>query len=40
MSLRQTIDFMLYDWLRVEQLCDGPGHAEHSRETFDAVMNW
>ena len=39
MSLRQTIDFMLYDWLRVEQLCERPRHAEHSRETFDAVLD-
>lgn len=39
MSLRQTLDFMLYDWLNVEQLCERHRHAEHNRETFDAVLD-
>ena len=39
MSLRPTLDFMLYDWLNVEQLCQRPRHAEHNRETFDAVLD-
>jgi butyryl-CoA dehydrogenase len=36
---RRDLDFLLYDWLRVEQLLDRPRFAEHSRETFDAVLD-
>ena len=36
---RRDLDFLLYDWLGVEQLCERPRHAEHSRETFDAVLD-
>ena len=36
--LRATLDFLLYDWLGVERLNERPRHAEHSRETFDAVL--
>ena len=39
MSLRPTIDFLLYDWLKVEQLRERARYAEHSRETFDAVLD-
>jgi alkylation response protein AidB-like acyl-CoA dehydrogenase len=36
---RQDIDFLLYEWLRVEALTQRPRYAEHSRETFDAVLD-
>lgn len=36
---RRDLDFLLYDWLRVEQLLERPRFAEHSRETFDAVLD-
>ena len=39
MRLRPTIDFLLYDWLHVEQLRERERHAEHTRETFDAVLD-
>ncbi len=39
MSLRPTIDFLLYDWLRVPQLQSRERFADHSRETFDAVLD-
>jgi len=39
MSLRPTVDFLLYDWLKVEQLHERARYAEHSRETFDAVLD-
>ena len=39
MSLRPTVDFLLYDWLKVEQLRERARYAEHSRETFDAVLD-
>ena len=39
MSLRPTIDFLLYGWLKVEQLHERARYAEHSRETFDAVLD-
>jgi alkylation response protein AidB-like acyl-CoA dehydrogenase len=38
MSLRPTIDFLLHDWLAVERLNQRPRFADHSRETFDAVL--
>ena len=39
MSLRPTIDFLLHDWLRVESLQSRERFADHSRETFDAVLD-
>ena len=39
MSLRPTIDFLLHDWLQVESLQSRERFADHSRETFDAVLN-
>lgn len=39
MSLRATTDHLLYVWLQAEQLCGRDWHADHSRETFDAVLD-
>jgi butyryl-CoA dehydrogenase len=39
MSLRTTVDFLLYDWLNTAQLTERERFAEHSRETFDAVLD-
>ncbi len=39
MHLRDTLDFLLYDWLDASALTQRPRFAEHSRETFDAVMD-
>ncbi|QXZ11195.1 acyl-CoA dehydrogenase [Comamonas sp. Y33R10-2] len=39
MRLRSTIDFLLYDWLQAEDLSRRPRFADHSRDTFDAVMD-
>jgi alkylation response protein AidB-like acyl-CoA dehydrogenase len=39
MSFRTTLDFLLYDWLRVESLSERTRFADHSRETFDAVLD-
>jgi alkylation response protein AidB-like acyl-CoA dehydrogenase len=36
---RRDIEFLLYEWLQVEQLCDLPRYADHNRETFDAVLD-
>ncbi len=36
---RRDLDFLLYEWLDVERLTARPRFAEHSRETFDAVMD-
>ena len=38
-SLRPTLDFLLYDWLRADRLNERSRYAEHSRETFDAVFD-
>ena len=38
-SLRHSIDFLLYDWLKIESLSQRPRFADHSRETFDAVFD-
>ena len=37
--MRQTLDYLLYDWLQVESLNQRERFAEHSRETFDAVLD-
>ena len=39
MSFRNTLDFLLYDWLHAEDLASRERFAEHSRETFDAVLD-
>jgi alkylation response protein AidB-like acyl-CoA dehydrogenase len=39
MSYRQTIDFLLHDWLDVESLQKRSRFADHSRETFASVMD-
>lgn len=39
MSLRPTVDFLLHDWLQVESLQSRERFADHSRETFDAVLD-
>lgn len=39
MSYRQTLDFLLYQWLRADALKDRERFADHSRETFDAVLD-
>jgi alkylation response protein AidB-like acyl-CoA dehydrogenase len=39
MSYRRTVDFLLYDWLDVEALRARARFADHSRETFDSVLD-
>ncbi|MGA8034101.1 MAG: acyl-CoA dehydrogenase [Casimicrobiaceae bacterium] len=39
MALRETIRFLMYEWLDLESLLRRPRHAEHSRETFESVMD-
>ena len=39
MSLRSTVDFLLYDWLDTTRLTARSRFADHSRETFDAVLD-
>jgi len=39
MSYRQTLDFLLYQWLDAEALNGRERFADHSRETFDAVLD-
>jgi alkylation response protein AidB-like acyl-CoA dehydrogenase len=39
MSLRPTVDFLLHDWLQVEALQSRERFTDHSRETFDAVLD-
>src|SRR4051812_42805595 len=36
---RRDLDFLLYEWLDVELLTKRPRYAEHSRETFDSVLD-
>ncbi|HEY8048433.1 MAG TPA: acyl-CoA dehydrogenase [Ramlibacter sp.] len=38
-TLRQTLDFLLYDWLDAGQLTARERFADHSRETFGAVLD-
>jgi alkylation response protein AidB-like acyl-CoA dehydrogenase len=36
---RRDIEFLLYEWLHAEQLCTMPRYQDHSRDTFDAVLD-
>jgi alkylation response protein AidB-like acyl-CoA dehydrogenase len=35
---RRDLEFLLYEWLDIEQLTARDRYAEHSRETFDAAL--
>ena len=37
--MRRTINFLLYEWLKVESLQVRPRFTDHSRETFDSVLD-
>jgi len=37
--LRATLDFLLHDWLRVDELTARGRFADHSRETFGSVLD-
>ncbi len=37
--MRQTLDFLLYDWLHVDTLAARARFADHSRETFAQVLD-
>ena len=39
MTLRSTIDFLLYDWLASTTLTTRERFTDHTRETFDAVLD-
>ena len=39
MNLRSDIEFLLYEWLRIDSLLERPRFTEHSRESFSAVMD-
>jgi len=39
MTLRNTIDFLLHDWLDTTALTQRARFADHSRDTFDAVLD-
>ena len=39
MNFRPTVDFLLHDWLKVDTLQSRERFADHSRETFDAVLD-
>lgn len=36
---RRDLDFLLFEWLQVEQLQERPRYADHSRETFSAALD-
>jgi alkylation response protein AidB-like acyl-CoA dehydrogenase len=36
---RRDLDFLLYEWLRVDELTKRRRFAEHSRDTFDGVLD-
>ncbi|HET6736991.1 acyl-CoA dehydrogenase [Mycobacterium sp.] len=36
---RRDLDFLLYEWLRVDELTKRERFGEHSRETFDGVLD-
>ena len=38
-TFRPTLDFLLYDWLDAEGLARRERFSDHSRETFDAVLD-
>ena len=39
MALRPTLEFLLYDWLKAAALPERERFADHSKDTFDAVLD-
>ncbi|MFZ5542470.1 MAG: acyl-CoA dehydrogenase [Pseudomonadota bacterium] len=39
MTMRRTLDFLLHDWLAVQSLTQRARFSDHSRETFDSVLD-
>jgi alkylation response protein AidB-like acyl-CoA dehydrogenase len=39
MSYRNTLEFLMYGWLQAHKLNTRPRFVDHSRETFDAVLD-
>jgi alkylation response protein AidB-like acyl-CoA dehydrogenase len=39
MSYRQTLDALLFNWLQADRLSERARFVDHSRETFDAVLD-
>ncbi len=37
--MRETLEFMMYEWLKVEDLTQRERYAAHTRETFDSVLD-
>lgn len=37
--MRTTLNFLLYNWLHVETLCQRERYEDHSRATFEAVLD-
>jgi alkylation response protein AidB-like acyl-CoA dehydrogenase len=37
--MRRTLDFLLFDWLDIEALCTRARFSEHSRNTFESVLD-
>jgi alkylation response protein AidB-like acyl-CoA dehydrogenase len=37
--MRDTLSFLMYDWLRIEELLRRERFAEHSRDTLDAMLD-
>jgi butyryl-CoA dehydrogenase len=37
--VRATVDFLVFDWLRAGELCARERYADHSRETFQQVLD-
>ncbi|MGB9306244.1 MAG: acyl-CoA dehydrogenase [Mycobacterium sp.] len=35
----RDVDFLLYEWLDVAELCGRPRYSEHSKESFDSVLD-
>src|SRR3990167_3338275 len=36
---RRDLDFLVFDWLQAERLCERPRHAEHTRATLSAAID-
>ncbi|MFC5343217.1 acyl-CoA dehydrogenase [Brevundimonas staleyi] len=36
---RRDLDFLVFDWLRIEDLLDRPRFADHSRETLSSMLD-
>ena len=36
---KRDLQFLLYEWLQVEKLCQSPSYQMHDKDVFDGILD-